>query len=57
MTISAPAEVKERLNANTPLKRMGTAQEVARSIAFFCTPAADFVSGAVLDINGGLYMQ
>lgn len=57
MTASAPAEVKEKLNATTPLRRMGTTQEVAQSIAFFCTPAADFVTGAVLDVNGGLFMQ
>jgi 3-oxoacyl-[acyl-carrier protein] reductase len=57
MTASAPAEVKIKLNASTPLRRMGTPEEVAQSIAFFCTPAADFITGAVLDVNGGLFMQ
>ncbi|EHK64605.1 SDR family oxidoreductase [Achromobacter arsenitoxydans] len=57
MTASAGADVTERLNGNTPLRRMGTAQEVARAIAFFCAPSGDFVSGAVLDVNGGLFMQ
>ena len=57
MTASAPAEVTARLNSSTPLRRMGTTQEVARAIVFFCTPAADFVSGAVMDVNGGLFMQ
>lgn len=57
MTASAPAEVTARLNNNTPLRRMGTVREVANSIAFFCSPQADFVSGAVLDVGGGLFMQ
>lgn len=57
MTASASAEVTARLNGNTPLRRMGSTQEVARAIVFFCTPAADFVSGAVMDVNGGLFMQ
>lgn len=57
MTASAGAEVTERLNSNTPLRRMGTPEEVAKAIAFFCTPSGDFVSGAVLDVNGGLFMQ
>ncbi|MDH0090255.1 SDR family oxidoreductase [Achromobacter mucicolens] len=57
MTASAGPEVTERLNSNTPLRRMGTPEEVAKAIAFFCAPSGDFVSGAVLDVNGGLFMQ
>lgn len=57
MTASAGAEVTERLNSNTPLRRMGTPDEVARAIEFFCSPSGEFISGAVLDVNGGLYMQ
>ena len=57
MTASAPVEITTRLNNNTPLRRMGTVREVANSIAFFCSPQADFISGAVLDVGGGLFMQ
>lgn len=57
MTATAGPEVAERLNASTPLRRMGTADEVARTILFFCQPSGDFVSGAVMDVNGGLFMQ
>jgi 3-oxoacyl-[acyl-carrier protein] reductase len=39
-----------------PLGRMGTAEEVAWAIAFMCTPAAGFISGAVLDVNGGSFV-
>lgn len=57
MTASASEEVTARLNQNTPLRRMGTADEVAQAIVYFCAPSGDFVSGAVLDVNGGLFMQ
>ena len=57
MTKSAGAEVTERLNNNTPLRRMGTTDEVANTVLFFCQQSGDFVSGAVMDVNGGLFMQ
>jgi NAD(P)-dependent dehydrogenase (short-subunit alcohol dehydrogenase family) len=43
--------------ARIPLGRMGVADEIAWPIAFLCSPAAGYITGAVLDINGGLYMN
>ena len=43
--------------AQIPLGRKGSADEVAWPIAFLCSPAAGYLSGAVLDVNGGLYMS
>ena len=40
-----------------PLGRMGVADEIAWPIAFLCSPAASYVTGTVLDVNGGLYMN
>jgi NAD(P)-dependent dehydrogenase (short-subunit alcohol dehydrogenase family) len=40
-----------------PLGRMGVADEIAWPIAFLCSPAASYVTGTILDINGGLYMN
>jgi NAD(P)-dependent dehydrogenase (short-subunit alcohol dehydrogenase family) len=37
-----------------PLQRLGAADEVARAIAFLCSPAASYITGAQLDISGGL---
>lgn len=37
----------------TPLGRIGSADEVAKSIYFLASPAADFITGEVLNINGG----
>ena len=40
----------------TPLKRLGTPEEVGRAIAFLCSDWASFVTGETLHINGGLYV-
>jgi NAD(P)-dependent dehydrogenase (short-subunit alcohol dehydrogenase family) len=36
-----------------PMQRLGTPEEVARAIAFLCSPAAGFITGAQLEISGG----
>ncbi len=38
-----------------PLKRMGRAEEVANVVSFLCSPAASYVTGQTLSVNGGLY--
>ena len=40
----------------TPLKRLGTADEVAGAVVFLCSPAASFITGEVIEINGGLWL-
>lgn len=46
-------EVLELARRATPLKRLGTAEEVARVIVFLASDAADFVTGSVWGIDGG----
>lgn len=47
-------EALESLRLETPLERIGTPEDVARSIFFLSTPGADFITGQVLQPNGGL---
>jgi 3-oxoacyl-[acyl-carrier protein] reductase len=46
----------ERLLEATPLKRLGSADEVAGVVAFLCSDLASFVVGETVQVNGGLYM-
>lgn len=39
-----------------PLGRMARAEEIAWPITFLCSPAADYICGSVLDVNGGIFM-
>lgn len=41
---------------NTPLRRFGTAAEVAGAIVFLCSDLASFMTGETLHVNGGLYI-
>ncbi len=42
--------------AQIPLRRLGQPQDVANVVLFLASPLSDYITGAVLDINGGMYM-
>ena len=48
-----PAEKVNRMLENIPLKRIGKVSEVAKTIAFLASRDADYITGEVIDINGG----
>ena len=56
MTDPLPQEVKDGLLARIPMGRMGTDAEVAAAIVFLASEEAGYITGAVLDVNGGLRM-
>jgi NAD(P)-dependent dehydrogenase (short-subunit alcohol dehydrogenase family) len=51
--MSQPAEVRTHVGQFVPLHRMGTAEEVAQAIVWLASPAASYVTGTVLSVDGG----
>jgi len=56
MTDTLPQDVKDGLLTRVPLGRMGTGAEVAAAIVFLASEEAGYITGTVLDVNGGLRM-
>ena len=56
MTNVLPDKVKEELNTRIPLGRMGSARDVAAAIVFLASDEAGYITGHVLDVNGGMYL-
>lgn len=50
-------ERKAKVAKQTPLKRNGTAEDVAKAIVFLASEAAQFITGEYIAVNGGLYMR
>ena len=48
------AEAQARVGRSMPLQRMGTPEEQAEAICFLASPAASFITGAVLMCDGGI---
>jgi 3-oxoacyl-[acyl-carrier protein] reductase len=57
MTRALPEESRKAVLAQIPLGRLGTSDEVAAAVAYLASPAAGYVTGAVLHVNGGMYMS
>lgn len=53
---SVPGVVEEYLE-NTPLGRAGNPQDVADAVVYLCSPKASWLTGEVLDLNGGAHMK
>jgi 3-oxoacyl-[acyl-carrier protein] reductase len=47
---------REALLARIPLGRLGSPEDVANAVAFLASPAASYVTGTTLHVNGGMYM-
>lgn len=44
-------------NGNVPLGRFGAPEDIAQGILFLCSPASNWITGTVLDVNGGMLMD
>ena len=56
MTEKLPQEARDAFLVNIPLKRAGKPADVANVVYFFCSPEADYVTGQVLNCDGGFLM-
>ena len=56
MAAAIPARAREALLGQVPLKRIGTAREVAEVVRFLAGDGAGYITGQVIHVNGGLYM-
>ena len=56
MVAAIPEKVKNKLLEQIPMKRFGRSEEVARACVFLCSKDGDYITGAELSINGGLFM-
>jgi 3-oxoacyl-[acyl-carrier protein] reductase len=56
MTAVLAAELKEKMLQTIPLKRFGTPEDIAAAVRFLASEEAAYITGHVLDVNGGMYM-
>ena len=56
MTANLKEQVRDQLKDNVPLKRSGTVEDVACGVLFLASKEAGYITGHVLNINGGMYM-
>jgi len=56
MTDALPEKVKEELKRLIPMERLGQPEDVAQAVLFFVSEASSYITGQVLNVNGGIYM-
>ena len=56
MTEKLTDQQKEQMASIIPMKRMGTAEDVARAVAFLLSEDASYITGQTISVNGGMYM-
>jgi 3-oxoacyl-[acyl-carrier protein] reductase len=56
MTRGLSDEQRAALSGQIPMARLGTPEDIAAAVAFLCSPAAGYITGETLHVNGGMYM-
>jgi 3-oxoacyl-[acyl-carrier protein] reductase len=56
MTEKLPEKVKEEFKKQIPLKRLGTGEDIAKVVYFLVSEAANYITGQVINVNGGMVM-
>jgi 3-oxoacyl-[acyl-carrier protein] reductase len=57
MSMTAGAEANQKIADSLPVRRLGEVAEIAKAVTYLSSDAAGFVNGAVIDINGGIFMS
>ena len=56
MSQAIPQKDREFLVKQIPMERLGAPEDVAEAVLFLASPAADYITGQVINVNGGMYM-
>ncbi|MCW8942787.1 MAG: SDR family oxidoreductase, partial [Gammaproteobacteria bacterium] len=56
MTRELPEEQREALIKQIPLNRLGDPADIAAAVVFLASPAAAYITGETINVNGGMYM-
>ena len=57
MTKVLPDDVKLRMAENIPMKKFGKPEDVANAVRFLASEQAGYITGTVLNVNGGMLMS
>ena len=56
MTETLSSKVKESIMSTIPLKRLGMPEDVANAVAFLASEEASYITGQVINVDGGMVM-
>ena len=56
MTDKLPEDVKDAIKKSIPLNKIAEPEEIANAVLFLCSELSAYITGSVLNVNGGMYM-